>query len=289
MKIPVTTGYLPFGKYRTFYRISGFKTNQAPLLLLHGGPGSTHQYFEHLDELAVKSQRQLIMYDQLGCGRSSRPDQHPDLYQAATWIAELINLRQKLGLVQVHLLGQSWGGMLAIMYLCDHAPTGIKSVILSSTLSNADLWQKELHRLLKFMPQNEQQIIRQAEEQQDFTSEAYLRANQHFMELHCQSATKTATDFGQQAYLTAWGPNEYHPSGNLRNYNYTAKLVELKLPALIISGTDDLCTPLIAKTMFDQLPQARWELFAGCRHLPFIESPGKYQQLLSEWLQQHDF
>ena len=87
----ITEGYLPFGPYRTYYRIVGKESAQhPPLLLLHGGPGSTHNYFEVLDTVAQTSHRQLIMYDQLGCGNSSCPDQ-PQLWRAETWVQELIN------------------------------------------------------------------------------------------------------------------------------------------------------------------------------------------------------
>ena len=148
----IKDGFIPFGPYRTYYRIVGKPSDKVPLLLLHGGPGSTHNYFEALDELAERDQRQLIMYDQIGCGLSSMPDQ-PRVYQAATWLRELKNLRERLHLDQIHLLGQSWGGMLAIMYLCDEMPAGIKSLILSSTLSDAQLWGQEQHRLISFYEQ----------------------------------------------------------------------------------------------------------------------------------------
>jgi proline iminopeptidase len=293
--VKIKTGFVKFGQYRTWYRIVGEPTPKAPLLLLHGGPGSTHNYFEVLDELAVKSDRQLIMYDQLGCGQSSIPDDQPELYQASTWVKELINLRQALRLDQVHLLGQSWGGMLAIIYLCSYAPTGIKSVILSSTLSSAKLWSQELHRLIKYLPEQEQTAIAAAEAGHDFSNPAYLQANAHFMAQHVidpegelPEPVKRAKCGGQVAYQTAWGPNEYTPIGNLHNYEYTYQLAKIKQPVLITSGTDDLCTPLNAKTMADQIPNSRWELFPNCGHMPFVQATPAYLQLLKEWLAKHD-
>ena len=117
----VTEGFIPFLNYRTYYRIVGEKNEEkAPLLLLHGGPGSSHNYFELLDLLA-KDHRQIIMYDQLGCGQSSIPED-TSLYNKDIWIQELVNLRNELSLDQVHILGQSWGGMLAIIYACDFKP-----------------------------------------------------------------------------------------------------------------------------------------------------------------------
>ncbi len=130
--LQIKTGYLPFGDYQTYYRIVGAPSKKPPLVLLHGGPGSTHNYFEVLDEFANQDHRQLIMYDQLGCGQSSIPDNTPDVYCPETWVQQPISLRQQLDLQQIHLLGQSWGGMLAIIYLCDYQPNGIQSTILAS-------------------------------------------------------------------------------------------------------------------------------------------------------------
>ncbi|ETA74250.1 proline iminopeptidase [Ligilactobacillus equi] len=282
--------YLSFKNYHTYCRVVGKKTKQAPLVLLHGGPGSCHDYFEVLDELAELSERQIISYDQLGCGLSSIPS-NPKFYCMETWIAELINLRQQLHLDEIHLLGQSFGGMLALAYLCDYQAQGVKSLILSSTLSSFSLWVQEQHRLIKELPTNMQAAIAQAETSLDFSHPAYLIANSEFMKRHVYEVTeqspsvlKRPRKIGSLAYKTAWGPNEYHPNGNLKNFEYTHRLSELTLPTLITSGTDDLCTPLIAKTMYDQLPYAKWELFANCRHMPFVDNHSAYLQTLQTWL-----
>lgn len=296
MKTRVEEGWMPFGKYQTYYRIVGEPSPKPPLVLLHGGPGSTHNYFELLDNLAAKSNRQLVMYDQLGCGKSSIPDDHPELYCAKTWVKELSALRDYLHLDRIHLLGQSWGGMLAIIYLCNYQPQGIASVILSSTLSSARLWAQEQHRWISYMSPADQSAIARAEKTGNYSAADYRLADAHFMERHA-SATPTAASpeplrrvkkGGQVAYQTAWGPNEYTPLGNLRDYEYTAQLRQLSTPALVIDGTDDLCTPLVAKTMADAIPNARWELFAHARHMVFAEQTAKYEQVLTQWLANHD-
>lgn len=294
MMMNVIEGYMPFLEYQTYYRIVGDKTDKAPLLLLHGGPGSTHNYFELLDELSLDG-RQVIMYDQLGCGLSSMPNQ-PNLWVAQIWIDELIALREYLNLEQVHILGQSWGGMLLIQYMCDYQPKGVKSIILSSTLSSAQLWKEEQHRLIKLMNDSDQKAIEEAEQTNDFSSANYLKANDTFMMRHAgdiptnqsPEPLRRKKNRGEQAYLHAWGPNEFFPTGTLKDFDYTDKLSQLNTPALIISGADDLSTPVIAKTMYDQLPNAKWELFQNSRHMPFVDEESKYRQLLSLWLKRHD-
>ena len=176
----ITEGYMPYLGYKTYYRIAGeCSGNKKPLILLHGGPGSTHNYFEVLDQLADEG-RAIISYDQLGCG-NSYVEGHSELWCSETWMNELIELRKYLGLDELHLLGQSWGGMLSIEYLCDHKPEGIKSVILSSTHPSAKLWAQEQHRMIKFMSQEDQDAIAKAEATGNFDDPAYLAANERFM------------------------------------------------------------------------------------------------------------
>ena len=93
---------------------------------------------------------------------------------------------------------------------------------------------------------------------------------------------------GTESYVTAWGPNEYSPEGTLQGYDYTEKLRDVTIPTLVTSGTNDLCTPLVAKTMYDAIPGAKWELFANSRHMPFVEEREKYMKLLEEWLAAND-
>lgn len=291
----IIEGYMPYLEYQTYYRVVGECTgNKKPLILLHGGPGSAHNYFEVLDSMAEEG-RAIIMYDQLGCGLSATPSR-PDLWTAETWINELIALRKHLGLDEVHILGQSWGGMQAIQYMCDYQPEGVKSVILSSTLPSAKLWAKEQHRMISFMPKEMQDAIAKAEETGNFDDPAYLEANAEFMQLHCASVPgpddpeclRRPKVAGTEAYVTGWGPNEYNPTGTLSGFEYTDKIHTIDVPTLITSGLNDLCTPLIAKTMYDLIPGAKWELFEYSRHMPFVDENEKYKKVLGEWLNAND-
>ena len=107
----ITEGYMPFHGYQTYYRIVGEQKDngKAPLICLHGGPGSTHNYFEVLDNVADDDDRMIIMYDQLGCGKSYL-DGHPEMWTQDLWLDELDALREHLGLDECHIIGQSWGG-----------------------------------------------------------------------------------------------------------------------------------------------------------------------------------
>ena len=287
----ITEGYMPFEGFKTYYRIVGEGTEgKKPLVLLHGGPGSTHNYFEVLDKIA-ETGRQVIMYDQIGCGNSF-VEGHPELFNADTWIKELIELRKHLRLEEIHLLGQSWGGMQAIWYALEYKPQGIKSYILSSTLSSAKLWEKEQKRRISYMSEDDQKALLNP----DYDSNEYNDSLDKFMKMYCAGEVtedspeclRRAKKAGSEAYVVGWGQNEFSPTGTLAGYEFTDRLHEIKEPCLITSGAIDLCSPYIATTMYDRIPNSKWELFEYSRHMPFVEENDKYMEVLTKWLDAND-
>lgn len=292
----VQEGYMPFLGYQTYYRIVGeqLDPSKKPVIMLHGGPGGTHNYFETLDPLADDG-RQLIMYDQLGCGNSF-VDGNEDLWCTATWIVELIMLRRHLGIKECHLLGQSWGGMQEIQYYCDCKPAGIKSMVISSGLPSTALWAEEQHRMLKFLPQDQIDAVLEAERTGDYTSEGYQTALANYMDQHggarrVPTAPECVTRdyvWGALSYQMTQGENEFGATGNFVGWEYRDKLHLIDVPCLITSGTDDLCTPLVAKTMLDGIPDAQWHLFANQRHSAYVEANEEYRAIVGKWLSDHD-
>ena len=290
----IKEGYIDYLNHKTYYRIVNPEGHKTPLVLLHGGPGSTHNSHELFDHVAFDDDRPLIMYDQIGCGNSYL-DGHPELWTQETWMDELIALREYLHLDQLHILGQSWGGMLIIAYLIEKQPAGICSAIISSGHSSSSLWASEQHRMIALMPEEEQEAIRRAEERGNWDDPAYLRANDHFMTLHCASTDADSPECltrpkrsGREAYLYGWGPNEYVPTGSLADFEYTGRLGEITQPCLIFSGSEDLCTPAVARAMHEGIPGSRWELMEGARHMCFVDRHDDYCRILGEWLSTHD-
>ncbi len=292
----IKEGKIPFKGYETYYRIVNPEGKNTPLLMLHGGPGSTHNYFEVVDKIAELSDRPLVMYDQIGCGESFVSG-HPELFTAEVWMDELENIREQLGLEEVHILGQSWGGMLAIWYAIERKPKGVKSFILSSTLSSAKLWKEEQYRRISYMSKEDQEAIKYAIDNKDYEYKPYLDAVDKFMKLYCDDVASMEKipecltrpkQKGTEAYITGWGQNEFSPTGTLSRYDFTDRLCEIKQPTLVISGQIDLSSPFIAKTMYDNLPNAKWELFQYSRHVPYIEENEKYMDVVSSWVSSND-
>lgn len=292
----IREGYMPFLEYKTYYRVVGKNTgNKKPLVLLHGGPGSTHNYFEVLDRIAEEDGRQLVMYDQIGCG-NSYVENRPDLWNSKVWIEELIELRKHLGLDEIHLLGQSWGGMQTLEYVCNYKPEGLKSIILSSTLPASWLWAEEAQRMIAQMPQDMQDAIKKATESGDYSSPEYQAAEAEYMRQHCAGEVtendpeclRRPKKAGRESYVVGWGPNEFTPLGTLKDYDVIDQLGDIKEPALIINGGNDLCTPYVAKFMYDCIPNSEWELFRTCRHMCFVEDNDHYVEVLKKWMNKND-
>lgn len=292
----IREGYMPFLEYKTYYRVVGKNTgNKKPLVLLHGGPGSTHNYFEVLDRIAEEDGRQLVMYDQIGCG-NSYVENRPDLWNSKVWIEELIELRKHLGLDEIHLLGQSSGGMQTLEYVCNYKPEGLKSIILSSTLPASWLWAEEAQRMIAQMPQDMQDAIKKATESGDYSSPEYQAAEAEYMRQHCAGEVtendpeclRRPKKAGRESYVVGWGPNEFTPLGTLKDYDVIDQLGDIKEPALIINGGNDLCTPYVAKFMYDRIPNSEWELFRTCRHMCFVEDNDHYVEVLKKWMNKND-
>lgn len=304
MNRKITEGKMSFMGYETYYRVVEGREgvvdeDKAPIILLHGGPGSTHNYMELFDCLADTG-RKVISYDQIGCGESYL-DGHPELWTMDTWYNELASMMDYLHIRRCHVLGQSWGGMLLLEYLVrmedarargEYKGPEIVSAVLSSTLSSSQLWGKEQHRMIAYLPENEQAAIRKAEETGNFDTPECQAATEHYMELHC-AGPYTENDpeclrrpkrYGHESYVVGWGDNEYTPSGTLKNFDLTDHLKDITVPCLIMSGTNDLCTPYVAKTMADGIPDSKWYLFRGARHMCFADQHDKYCEILEGWM-----
>ncbi|MCF0203385.1 MAG: proline iminopeptidase-family hydrolase [Bacteroidaceae bacterium] len=294
----ITEGYMPYMGYKTYYRIVGERKNngKAPLICLHGGPGSTHNYYEVLDNVADDDDRMIVMYDQIGCGNSYL-DGHKELWNQKVWLDELVALREYLGLDECHIIGQSWGGMMQIAYAIDYKPKGVKSFIISSGHPSSSLWEREGLRRIKMMPQDMQDAISKALETGVFEGEDYDRAVSEYMARYCdywqpadtlpECCTREKRK-GTEAYVEGWGPNEFAPTGTLRDFEYIDRLHEVEIPSLICSGISDLCSPLVAKTMADGIPDSEWILWERARHTCFVDRHDDYCEKLIEWMNRHD-
>ena len=291
--LPVTEGYIPFRGYRTWFQIVGDLTQPAPgklpVLMLHGGPGVPHDYLEQLADVATTG-RPVIFYDQLGCGNSDRPDD-PELWTVALFLEELAEVRRALGLdrIQIHLLGQSWGGMLAMEYALTQ-PTGIASLVIASSPASMALWVAEANRLRDNLPPKIQQTLLAHEAAGTTADPAYQTAMLAFYRRHVcrldpwpEGVNRAFAKIGQQVYETMNGPSEFHVVGRLKAWDIRDRLGEIRIPALLTSGRHDELTPAQAEVVRDGIPGCRWVVFEASSHMPHVEEPARYLAVLDEF------
>ncbi len=272
-------GFIPVvGEYRVWYHIvgGGAERENIPLLALHGGPGVPHDYIENLADLASDTRR-VILYDQLGCGRSDQPDD-ASLWRVDRFVEELGIVRRELGLDQVHLLGQSWGGMLAIEYALTQ-PQGLIGLILASTLSSMPMWIAEANRLRNELPPEVQATLLRHETAGTTDDPEYLQAMMVFYERHVirvvpmPDQVKRALDQVGQVYYTMNGPSEFHVTGVIKDWDRTDRLSEIHVPTLITSGRYDESTPRINEVLRNGIAGSEWVIFENSSHMAHIEEP----------------
>jgi proline-specific peptidase len=290
---PAREGTIPFKGYETWYRIvgEGEEPGKFPLLLLHGGPGAAHDYLESLDAMADTGRR-VIFYDQLGCGHSSIPEARPEMWTVELYIEEVDAVRRALGLDRIHLLGQSWGGMLALEYALTQ-PEGLESLTIASSPASMIQWVEEANRLREDLPPEVQQTLLQHEAAGTTDSPEYKAAMQDFYDRHvCRvvpnpeyvQRTFASIDRNPEVYNTMNGPSEFHVVGTLKEWDIIPRLGEIQAPTLVTSGRFDEATPLIASTVHEGIPGSRWVLFEESSHMPHAEEPERYMQVLDEFL-----
>lgn len=282
----------------TWYRVVGeLDAAAAPLVILHGGPGAAHDYLEPLAELATIGDRACVLYDQLGCGRSQHLRDAPaDFWTPGLFCRELSALLDHLGIAgRYHVLGHSWGGMLALEHAVTQPP-GLRSLVLANSLASIELWFKEADRLRGMLPQDVQHTLAQHETAGTTDSGEYEQAMMRYYERHlCRIPFPDVLrrTFAQLAedptvYHTMNGPSEFHVIGTLRGWDITPRLGQIEVPALVISGEHDEATPAVVQPLVDALPEARWELFEGASHSIHLEQPDRFLELVAAFLAQHD-
>jgi L-proline amide hydrolase len=280
--------WLEHGGHRTWYRVVGDgKPGKDPLVCLHGGPGSTHHYFAPLERLADDG-RAVVVYDQLGCGRSDRPTDVD--WSVDVFLDELAALRTHLGLDRVHLLGTSWGGMLALEHALS-AFGGVRSLVLSSTLASAEEWVTEVKRLRDELPTEVIAVLERHERAGTTDDPEYDRAMAAFDARHFFRGTtrppelqRMMAERGRETYRAMWGPNEWTVTGALRGWDVRPRLHELDVPALVIRGRHDLSTESISHTLVRGLPNAREVVFEHSSHTPVLEETERYLDVVGSFL-----
>ena len=296
--VEVREGYAPFREYRTWYRVTGdLASGKPPLLVLHGGPGCTHDYVDSIKGLAGNG-RAVVHYDQIGNGRSTHLRQKgAEFWQPPLFVEELNNLLGHLGVAGAyHILGQSWGGMLA----AEHAvlrPKGLKALVISDSPASMETWVTEANKLREALPAEVQATLLQHEKAGTTSSPEYIKATRVFYDRHvCRvnpwppevARTFAALEEDPTVYFTMNGPSEFHVVGTLKHWTIVDRLHLIQAPTLLISGKYDEATPACVQPFADRIKNVRWATFENSSHMPHVEETERYLKVVGDFLAAND-
>ncbi|MBI4799732.1 MAG: proline iminopeptidase-family hydrolase [Desulfarculus sp.] len=275
---------------QVWYCVLGAGQPGVPLLVLHGGPGAPHDYLEPLAALA--GERPVVFYDQLGCGNSERPSD-PALWTLERFVEELAQVRAFLGLTRLHILGQSWGAMLAVDYMLGQKPPGVLSLVLAGPCLSAPRFVADQRRHLEAMPEETRRVILEKEAAADYDSPEYQEAMMAFYRRHlCRldpwpdCMDRTLDKMGLEVYHHMWGPSEFTMTGTLRDYDRVGRLKELALPVLYTCGEHDEATPATTALYHQATPGSRLKVLAGASHQHHLEAPEEFISIVAQFLRE---
>jgi len=283
-------GYIPVTGGRVWYHLVGTGPG-LPTLILHGGPGGNSSYLQSL--IALSDERPIILYDQLGSGKSDRPD-NPALWNLERFVEELIQVCAWLDLKRFHLLGHSWGTSLAIEYALNQPP-GLLSLILSGPVASFPRYTQDANTLKRQLPNEMQATIGRHEAEGTLESPEYQAAINEWMKRHlCRnqsildSIMKGLSDqensWNFVIYNTMQGPSEFTITGNLKDFDRTERLKEIHIPTLFTCGRYDECTPSTTAWYHSLLPGSEMVVFKNSAHMTHLEEPELYIQTVRDFL-----
>ena len=297
----VLEGTVPFphggDDAETWYRVTGdLRTDgPTPLVVLHGGPGGTHDYLLSLVDLAHG--RAVVHYDQLGSGRSTHyPDRGAEFWTPELFVRELHNLVDALGIAgRHHVLGQSWGGFLAEEYAFTQPP-GLRSLVLADTAASWADFAAEAGKLREQLPADVQATLAKHEEAGTYDDPEYMQACLAFYDRHvCRipwpsevAATFEYLEQDPTVYRTMNGPSEFHIIGSCKDWQVKDRLHEIRVPTLLVSGRYDEATPALQQVLLDGIADSEWVCFEQSSHMPHVEERERYMQVVGDFLAAHD-
>jgi proline iminopeptidase len=288
---PSKEGTVPVLGYQLFYRSYGQERGAGTVLCLHGGPGASHEYLSPLADLSQFGYR-VVLFDQLACGRSEDPHDE-SLFTLAHHVEEVEGIRRALDLGRVHLMGSSYGGLLALSYALKYQDH-LRSLISTGGLASIPLTVAEMRRLRSELPPEVRSVLEHYEELGEFQDPEYLKAVDVFYRKHIcrlpewpEDVVRTFSNMGR-VYQVMNGPNEFTITGRIKDVDITADLGQIRVPCLITTGRYDEVTSQVAQSIHDHIPGSRLVMFENSSHLPMWEERERYIEVLRDFLRSVD-
>ncbi len=290
--VPIMT---PVGDFRVWTKRVG-NNPRLKVLLLHGGPGATHEYLEAFDSFFPAEGIEYIYYDQLGSAYSDQPDDAA-LLDIPRFVDEVEQVRAALGLLPDNfvLFGQSWGGILAMEYALAH-PGKLKGLVISNMMSSVPAYNAYADRVLK--PAMDQKALVEilALEQQGRTEEPRYSAllapyyERHLLRMPSadwpEPVVRSFARLNRKVYVPMQGPSEMGASGLLEQWDRSRDLHRIAVPTLVIGARHDTMDPAHMEWMSKQMPNAQYLHCPSGSHLAMYDDQYVYMSGLITWLKQ---
>ncbi len=290
MDLPDRDGYARVRGKRLYYRRVG-RSVRGTVLVLHGGPGSTHEYLTPLADLAGAG-FEVIFYDQLGCGRSERPTTYRD-YTITASADDAEELRRRLKLGQVHLYGHSYGGAVALEAAVRHPRAWTSVVVASGFASMRALWRARRLRVSQLSPANRRAWVQY--ERTGVSTAASARAGEEFRRRFSERSVNRPYEVWltlahlNPRVLDAMGfralriYDDGFRRGTMAGWDITPELSRLRIPTLITVGQYDHVAPECAREIHRFVPHSRLVVLRGVGHQPFFEIRDRYISLVKDF------
>ncbi|CAK9052125.1 unnamed protein product [Durusdinium trenchii] len=286
------------------YRARSSPAHLSPLVALHGGPSWPHNYLLPLKHLACRGLSEVIFYDQAGCGESALPpnrslSEFPHLLETSYYSQiELPKLLSHWNLDRYHLLGHSWGTILAQLFALNASPEslkGLQSMMLAGPLSDSQSYiraQWDQHEgNLGSLPPFVQGRVHQLERDHAYDSPEYQAINAvltTFFTLRTAPAPDcfvySNVGLNRDIYVGMQGASEFTMHGVLGDFNVTAQLHQIKVPVLLSSGRFDTMRPSVVRAMQQQLPNSEWKMFPHSGHVSMIDDADEHLRVVADFL-----
>ena len=276
--------------FKLFYRSVGDASNSSRTLLgLHGGPGASLDYLKSLDVLTKYGYR-VVLYNQLGSDKSEMPDDNAH-FTVEHYVEEVHGVREALNLGKVHLLGHSWGGMLAIAYALKYQES-LRSLIICSGLASVPLAQRETDRLVAEMPEEGRRVLRKYTSEGVYDNKEYLNAYQkYYRDVHSfrgkerpEELDYTLHHMSRRVYYYMNGPSDLNMNGTLKDWDVTDQLHKLRVPCLITVGKYDSVTPKVSESIHERIKGSELVTFENSGHFAMWEERERFLDVVRRFL-----
>ncbi|HKR06168.1 MAG TPA: proline iminopeptidase-family hydrolase [Bacteroidia bacterium] len=293
--IPVET---PKGKFNVWTKRFG-NNPEIKVLLLNGGPGCTHEYFECFENFFPKEGFEFIYYDQLGCGNSDNPGD-TSLWDLPRYVEEVEQVRKSLNLGKenLYLLGHSWGGILAMEYALKYQDN-LKGLIISNMMASAPDYGKYANEVLaKQMNPLILDSIRMLEAKKDFANPRYMELLMpNFYTVHIcripmdqwpEPMTRSFNKMNQSLYVSMQGPSEFGISGKLEKWDIKAELPKISVPVLTVGSKNDTMDPEHMNWMSTQVQNGSYLYCPNGSHMSMYDDQQVYMTGLVKFIKEVD-